>query len=676
MFASADDSGSCGENLTWSYTEATKTLIISGTGAMDDGWPWGAYRMEIQNVIIEEGVTSIGRRAFYACMNMTSVTIPKSITSIGEEAFSYCSRLSSVHITDIVAWCNIFFGDNPIYLAQHLYVNGEAVTDLVIPNGVTSISANAFTGCTGLISVTLGDSVTTIENSAFNGCTGLTSVNIGKNVTTIGDYAFYNCTTLSSLTISDNVATIGNYAFASCTSLTSLTIGDNVATIGNYAFDGCTSLFSLAIGGKITTINKSTFHNCKSLSSLTIGDNITTLGDGAFSGCTALTSLTIPQSVTTIGNEVFFNCSTLISITGGDNIANIGRDAFTRTAWVGNQPNGLAYVGNALYLYKGTMPENTSIEIRKGTTCIAAYAFRRCKELVSVTIPNSVKGIGEEAFAQCSLSAINLPSSVEAIGHEAFRHCPSLATIIVDKDNKTFDSRNNCNAVIRTADNEMVLGCKNTTIPNTVTSLGVASFMGCDDITTIAIPNSVTTIDRTVFYELQGLTTLSFPNSVTNIKDEAIKKCSNLETVKIGSGLTTIGQENMERCENLKDLYIFARNIPEIEGFDYYSDNIDPYSPPLFEDTPIASATLHVPAELVENYKQTKVWNGFGNIVALTEEDIEEMNQASGVQTVMNAPNGQVESVYTIGGQRINKAQRSLNIIRTKDGKTKKVVVK
>ena len=138
MFANADDSGSCGENLTWTYTEATKTLTISGTGAMDDsdGRPWEPYRKEIQTVIIEEGVTSIGRRAFFYCMNMTSVTIPKSNTSIGEEAFAFCRGLTS----------------------------------LTIPNGVTSIGDMAFYECSGLTLVTIPSSVTVIGSSAFENC--------------------------------------------------------------------------------------------------------------------------------------------------------------------------------------------------------------------------------------------------------------------------------------------------------------------------------------------------------------------------------------------------------------------------------------------------------------------------------------------------------------------------
>ena len=374
------------------------------------------------------------------------------------------------------------------------------------------------------------------------------------------------------------------------------------------------------------------FQNCSGLTSLTIQNGVTAIGDGAFEGCSGLTLVTIPSSVTAIGSSAFQNCSGL-----------------------------------------------TSLTIANGVTSIGKRTFYGCSGLTSLTIPNSVTFIGEEAFAESSLTAINLPSSVETIGHEAFRHCPSLATIIVDKDNKTFDSRDNCNAIIRTADNELVLGCKTTVIPNTVISLGEAAFMGCDEMATIKIPNSVTTIRRTVFYDCKGLVSLTFPNSVTVIEGESVFRCPKLETIKIGSGLKTFdGRSNFNRCENLKDFYIFAVESPTIET--------GGRSLGMFKDTPISSATLHVPAELnwyysnpylrINSHEYTNPWSLFGNIVALTEEDIEEMNQASGIQTVMNAPNGQVESVYTIGGQRINKSQRGLNIIRTKDGKTKKVVVK
>ena len=147
----------------------------------------------LTSVTIGNSVTSIGEHAFYNCSGLTSVTIGNSVTSIGSGAFSLCSGLTSVHISDIAAWCNIDFGDNPLYYAHHLYLNGEEVKDLVIPNSVTSIESWAFRNCSGLTSVTIPNSVESIGGAAFHGCSGLTSVTIGNSVTSIGSGAFRDC---------------------------------------------------------------------------------------------------------------------------------------------------------------------------------------------------------------------------------------------------------------------------------------------------------------------------------------------------------------------------------------------------------------------------------------------------------------------------------------------------
>ncbi|MBR4480538.1 MAG: leucine-rich repeat domain-containing protein [Prevotella sp.] len=248
---------------------------------------------QITSVTIRNGVVSIGYSAFSHCNNLTSVVIPQSMTSIGNMAFMDCMGLTSVHITDLAAWCAISFADmdaNPLYNAHHLYVNGNIVQNLVIPNGVT-----------------------TIGDWAFNSCSDLSSVIIPSGVTIIGNYAFSNCANLSSVTIGDDVVSIGMYAFSS-TSLASVTFGSSVATIGTGAFWGCSGLNSVVFPSSLTTIDSNAFDGCCGLSTLEIPNSVSNINSGAFDGCSGLASVTIGSGVNYIGNYAFKNCTQLADV--------------------------------------------------------------------------------------------------------------------------------------------------------------------------------------------------------------------------------------------------------------------------------------------------------------------------------------------------------------------------
>ena len=196
----------------------------------------------LTSITIPNSVTSIGKSAFWGCSGLTSVTIPNSVTSIGDYAFYNCSGLTSVNIFDLAAWCNIsFIGTyaNPLYYAHHLFLNGEEIKDLVIPNSVTSIRSSAFNGCYGLASVTIPNSVTSIGKEAFYGCSGLTSVTIPNSVTSIAESAFSGCKKLSSVVLPNELKLIKANTFNGCTSLSSITIPEKVEVIYQSAFSGC-----------------------------------------------------------------------------------------------------------------------------------------------------------------------------------------------------------------------------------------------------------------------------------------------------------------------------------------------------------------------------------------------------------------------------------------------------
>ena len=394
--------------------------------------------------------------------------------------------------------------------------------------------------------------------------------------------------------IACKVTSIGSSAFYNCYDLNSVTIPNSVTSIGGNAFYGCSGLTSVTIPASVTSIGYNAFHGCSGLTSVTIPANVTSIGGNAFSGCSSLTSVTIPNSVTSIGSG-----------------------AFSGTAWYNNQPDGIVYAGKVLYIYKGTMPDGTKVKIKDGTLSIAESALSGCSGLASVTIPNSVTSISGYAFSGCSgLASVTIPNSVTSISGNVFYSCSGLTSIIVEEGNTAYDSRDNCNAIIETASNTLIAGCKNTTIPNSVTSIGNGAFCGCSGLTSITIPNSVTLINFLAFSSCSGLTSVVIPNSVTTICPYAFSGCKSLTSISIGSGLTEICGHAFENSSELLDVYCYAENVPRIAGFNDGNDE-DDEKYHLFST--LGNATLHVPAGSVEAYKASRYWNlNFKEIVGFT----------------------------------------------------------
>ena len=248
-------------------------LFINGEQAKDLAIPDGTTSIgdyaftgiKINSITIPNSVTNIGIQTFYKCSGLTSITIPNSVASIGTNAFYNCLDLTSVHITDLNAWCNIKFANencNPLCCANRLFINGEEIKDLVIPNTVTKINSHAFYGFKNLTSVIISNSVTSIGQSTFGGCAGLTSVFIPNSVINIGSSAFAGCSSLTSILLPNSVTSIGNYTFARCSNLSSVTIGNAINNIGDYAFSDCTTLTDVyCYVEKVPNTGSNTFKN-------------------------------------------------------------------------------------------------------------------------------------------------------------------------------------------------------------------------------------------------------------------------------------------------------------------------------------------------------------------------------------------------------------------------------
>ena len=247
---------SSNKNLYLNNKLVTELVIPEGVTKIGD-YAF-SYCSGLASITIPNSVTSIGNSAFSYCSGLASITIPNSVTTIGDYAFRDCMGLTNIYITDLTAWCKISGLGNLMFYGssnKNLYLNNELVTELVIPDGVTSIDNSAFSGCTELTSITIPSSVTSIGNSAFSGCTELTSITIPSGVTSIGNSAFYGCSGLTSIEIPNSVTSIGYYAFWNCTGLTSITIPDSVTTIGDCAFRGCSGLANIYYTGTVDEWN-------------------------------------------------------------------------------------------------------------------------------------------------------------------------------------------------------------------------------------------------------------------------------------------------------------------------------------------------------------------------------------------------------------------------------------
>ncbi len=295
---------------------------------------------------------------------------------------------------------------------------------------------------------------------------------------------------------------------------------------------------------QVTGIAPLAFYDCYSLTSVTIPNSVTSIGDQAFSDCSALTSITIPNSVTSIGSSAFYN-----------------------TPWYNNLPDGIVYINNVLYKYKGSMPANTSIDIKDGTVSISPSAFYGCSALTSVTIPNSVTSIGDYTFQYCgTLASVTIGNGVTSIGVSAFECCSTMVSM---------------------------------TIPESVKSIGNHAFESCHGLKSITIPNGVTSIGDHAFESCTSLEYLSIPNSV-QYSDQYPEEVDYYD-----------GYQSIRNCPNLKTLIVpadfFAVDGDE-EDYQYVKSDIFPYLPERLESLTINDGTIHRLAWdfINRNYKTLK----------------------------------------------------------------------
>ena len=552
--ASAEESGTCGDDLTWTLS-SEGVLTISGEGATTD-WgskssvPWNSGRGSITKVVVGAGVTSIGKYAFLDCTELAQVEIAANscLGEIAANAFTGCTALTSVSSTSKVAYQyfkNTLGLEIPLLTdtsskLNYLYGIGGYSTWVLSPSDIISwvevpasidgkpvegIAAGAFADDTAVrdIAFASGSTLETIEASAFEGCTSLEQFSVPATVTLIDGSAFKSCTSLQALTFTTDsqLAVIGEQAFHGCTSLLSVNVPSSVTAIGEYAFGGVDTV-SFPSGTAIDTVTSRMFNGKNSipgvkhvnlgkgtlaigdnasafgsaLESVTLPDTFTTFGQGSFKSCSKLAAIAVPDSVTSIGDSAFSGCSalSLVQFTANSKLAAIGDTAFSGCKSLANIdiPTSVTSLGAGAFKSCTAL---AAIRIPAGVAAINGEAFMGCTALATVEFasPASVALIGESAFENCkALAAMSIPDKVATIGTRAFRNCTALAQL-------TFTDASQLAAIEGTIDENR--------------AKGFGAFEGCTSLAELVLPASLSYIGPFAFYKCSALENVKLQNA-------------------------------------------------------------------------------------------------------------------------------------------------------------------
>jgi len=505
----------------------------------------------------------------------------------------------NVHIPDFIAYNGFEYRVTSI--ADFALQNCELST-LDLPTDISYIGSYAFQGCQNLVEVFMDKAIKNIGSNPFKGCTSLQKVRITAETppSSLNDWE-----NISNATLEVPPSSVPAYSSTAPWSSFSSTIA---LTGEHFWYKGIRYFLNYDGTASVTGFNEEEMdEDVVILSHLPLETpyTVTSIADRAFqsgyfdreqwdwvyTSAGKIKSIVIPGTVKTIGEEAFYCCTTLKSVVLGNGIEKIERDAFNSTGLIALEiPGSVKSIG--YYAFSNNTGLKT-VNIPGSVKKIGDFAFYSCTSLTNVTLNEGVELIGTWAFFYSAITSVSIPRSVKEIGINPFLGCYNLVSIQVESGNPYYDSRGNCNAIIETAKNKLITGCKYTVIPEDVSIIGEASF------------NNVAE-------------DLVIPNQVTIIGKEAFANSNNLTTLTIGKNVSFIGAKNFVVTSysvfKVKDVYCYAK-IPPSLGSDVfeYSSNYTSYAP---------RVTLHVPASSIGLYKTADVWKDFKEILPLPDEGI------------------------------------------------------
>ncbi len=614
------------------YSSATaitipKTVTYNGTtynvAGIDDNAFEGTTNLTKVTMAVNSNMVKMGDNAFKNCTGLQEVK--PFVDFIGASAFSGCTKLAKVDM-----------GEYGRFIGEKAFENCTALTHVICPrNNDLSIGKSAFSGCNNLSRVEVssiyrwlnGTYGNIASNPLYTGAhlyinnQEVTSITIPNDITFINAYTFADFEHLKSVTMHNAMTRIESYAFYGCSGLTSVNLGTSIKTIGEYAFKNCTSLTSVTIPNSVTEIGAYAFNECNALQTITLGTSLKKIGDYAFERCTSLTNITIPNSVTEIGTYAFNECNALKTIN----------------------------LGNGLKTIQG-------------------YAFWKCSNLQSITIPNSVTEIGAQAFAYCyAMKSVSMGSSVAKIGSAAFVADTLLTQVNITDvaawcniDYGGYNSTGNplyyakrlyVNNV--SADNlvipEGVVGIKASTFinctnlrkitfPSTLTEIGYEAFINCVNLNDFTLPESLEAIHNGAFKYCSSLTCVSIPAAVNRVDASAFSNCTGLKRLGIGLGVKLLDASAFYYCSALEYIYCGIQNIANTT-----------MGTSVFRGINTSTCKLKVPRDKVEEYQQANQWKDFINI----EENLTKINglyysvNSNNVNTATLVPENTTGNGYT-----------------------------